>query len=175
MLLSVHSPLMGSLPSKMAKGLQTQCREFQHLAGIESIKLNQQCLALTTTRLSHRLVSIYIKKMHITRHFSQPWTNVLLAGFLCLDCSSQISRPDKIHQISWQQVPGLGPGTLGGDGQMKYRIQNILYQIVNILLWYNRLIYQKKLIQEKNASNHAMVCCMEQQVTLEVHSSLALN
>ena len=40
----------------------------------------------------------------MTRNVLQPWTNFLCAGSSFSDCSSWISRPDKIYQNSWLQT-----------------------------------------------------------------------
>ena len=70
------SPLTGSVPHKMAEGLQ---------------QVSELC-----ANRSH----IY----YMTRHFSQNWAHFLHAKLSLLDCFSWISRQDKIYQNSRLQT-----------------------------------------------------------------------
>ena len=80
------------------------CREFKHSAIIKLMESNYLLIALSTEPVSHEFVSIYWKKLCITCHILQAWTELLSAGLSFSDRSRWISRPETIHQNSWLQT-----------------------------------------------------------------------
>ena len=79
----------------------SSCRDFQYPAGFKLTSPHSLLLAETTKPW---FCINQQKKWYMHCHFSQTWTELLLAGSSFLDCSSWISRSDKIYYNSWPKT-----------------------------------------------------------------------